>query len=363
MVGKRKGMLHGEFFVGPNILFLTGDDYKRHRRLANLAFSGSMPLELFGQMTRKMFDWIDVNGKTEIYNLANKMTLDIIGKVAFGFDFNALDKNSSSFVDKYYSVMDSVTEQPFFFLLPFLERKFLWMFPRRKQAHQDLKDLLHLLNEIIEEKRKQVREQGASTLPDKDKDLLTLMLESEMGRSGVGLSNEELRSNMCAFFLAGHDSTAVSISAVVYYLALHQDIQRKAREEAIGVLGDDGKDTIPTMEQTKKFAYIDMIIKESLRLRPPVPMGVSRVAQEDCDIDGVFLPKGTLFQLDYWEIQHSPQVWKDPKAFRPERFAPGGEAEQQDGIAWLPFSAGPRACLGQNMSLNEQRVALPMLCK
>lgn len=92
-------------------------------------------------------------------------------------------------------------------------------------------------------------------------------------------------------------------------------------------------------------------------------MGVSRVAQKDCDMDGVFIPKGTRFQLDYWEIQHSPQVWKDPKAFRPERFAPGGEAEQQDGIAWLPFSAGPRACLGQNMSLNEQRVALPMLRK
>ena len=80
---------------------------------------------------------------------------------------------------------------------------------------------------------------------------------------------------------------------------------------------------------------------------------------------GTFIPKGRLVAVDLYELQHSADVWKDPEVFRPERFAPGGEAEQMAGmgLTWIPFSNGAHQCIGMNFSLAEQRVLLLMLCK
>lgn len=115
---------------------------------------------------------------------------------------------------------------------------------------------------------------------------------------------------------------------------------------------------------------------------------VSRETTQDTELEGQFIPKGTKTTVDIYELQHNPTVWQDPETFRPERFEPGGEAEQLagSGMSWIPFSNGQRQCIGiwqkkdwlsmmallmdffariigMNFSLAEQRVFLPMLCK
>lgn len=100
-------------------------------------------------------------------------------------------------------------------------------------------------------------------------------------------------------------------------------------------------------------------------MSPPLATIPVREASEDTELCGTFIPKGTRTFLDIYEIQHNPTVWKDPETFKPERFKPGGEAEELagSGMSWLPFSNGSRQCIGLNFSLVEQRVFLPMLCK
>ncbi|KAI7873546.1 cytochrome P450, partial [Lichtheimia hyalospora FSU 10163] len=171
--------------------------------------------------------------------------------------------------------------------------------------------------------------------------------------------------NLCLFFLAGHDTTANALAYAVYHLAMHPDIQRKAREEAIKILGDEPKDVLPTLEQTREFTYINMIIKETLRITPPIVNMVTRETQEDTELGGEFIPKGTRTSIDIYELQHNPTVWEDPDTFKPQRFEPGGEAEKLagSGMAWIPFSNGQRQCIGMNFSLAEQRVFLPMLLR
>jgi cytochrome P450 len=88
-----------------------------------------------------------------------------------------------------------------------------------------------------------------------------------------------------------------------------------------------------------------------------------RVCQEDVELAGQFIPKGTEVAVDVYNLHHNPDVWKDPYVFDPERFTPGGEADNQKGIAWVPFSNGSRQCIGMNFSMAEQRVVLSMLCK
>ncbi|KAI7881134.1 cytochrome P450 [Lichtheimia hyalospora FSU 10163] len=220
-----------------------------------------------------------------------------------------------------------------------------------------------MIDEIIAHKR-QILNSQQSKVPESERDLLTLMIEAE--NSGEGsMTNKELRSNLCLFFLAGHDTTANALAFAVYHLAMHPDIQRKAREEAIKILGDEPEDVLPTLEQTREFKYINMIIKETLRITPPITTVMSRETREDTELQGQFIPKGTRMSLDIYDLHHNPTVWNDPDTFKPQRFEPGGEAERLagSGMTWIPFSNGQRQCLGMNFSLAEQRVFLPMLLR
>jgi cytochrome P450 len=147
---------------------------------------------------------------------------------------------------------------------------------------------------------------------------------------------------------------------------MNQDIQEKAREEAIAILGDELKDVCPTAEQTKQMTYINQIMKETLRINDPAPRVFPRVVTEDTVLSsGTFIPKGSLITVNIFNIHHSDKVWSNPEQFDPDRFAEDGEGvrESGEGMAYLPFGNGARQCLGMNFSLNEQRVMLSMICK
>lgn len=165
--------------------------------------------------------------------------------------------------------------------------------------------------------------------------------------------------------MAGHDTTANALSAAVCYLAQNPDIQRRAREEAVSILGDEPEDVLPTVEDTKRMTYINQVIKETLRLSGPASVVVSRGAVEDCELAGTFIPKGTRLTVNLFETMHSEKNWTDPLKFDPNRFAPDNKNTDAigKGMNWVPFGNGARQCIGMNFSLNEQRVMLSMLCK
>lgn len=100
-----------------------------------------------------------------------------------------------------------------------------------------------------------------------------------------------------------------------------------------------------------------------MRRHTPVYNTTSRVALEDIELAGNFIPKGTELSIDICGVHHNLDVWKDPYKFDPDRFLPGGEADNQEFAAWVPFSNGNRQCIGMNFSLAEQRVVLSMMCK
>ncbi|ORX55729.1 cytochrome P450 [Hesseltinella vesiculosa] len=216
-----------------------------------------------------------------------------------------------------------------------------------------------------------------------------------IGHAGFGemrgegqLSKEELMNNLIIFFIAGHDTTATALSAAVYWLSKHPDIQEKARQEINRVLCPEGQqepnsDILPTVEHIKEFKYLNQIIKEgiywyhisssahlssssALRLDGPATiLATPRVASKDVELagSGIVIPKGTKLNINVYGMHHWHAIWKDPDTFNPDRFAEGGEADQKTGLAWTPFSNGQRQCLGMGFSLNEQRVVLAMLLR
>ncbi|KAI8329505.1 cytochrome P450 [Chlamydoabsidia padenii] len=354
-------------FVGTqNILFATGkEEWLKHRKLVNPAFHKSMPITLFSSLTHKVFQVLDRTNETPIDAtlLMGKFTLEAIGAAGFGFDFDAILNEDSEWVKIYEGIKKGLMN-PFFFLFPWLELHFLWLFPKRQEQHTLVHRFHAMLDNVIENKRRLLQQQGGKDAIDTaDKDILTLMLEGELSGEGA-LTNEELKSNLNIFFLAGHDTTANALAFAIHALARDPELQQQARNEAISVLGDAPKDITPTRQELSQLAFIDHIIKETLRLNAPAITGIPRVVTSDTMLaDHTWLPQGTPVVVNTYDLHHNPHVWDHPDTFDPSRFAPGGEAEQKTGMPWVPFYYGQRMCIGMQFSLAEQRVMLSSLLR
>ncbi|KAI8150362.1 cytochrome P450 [Fennellomyces sp. T-0311] len=359
----------GRLGTTKSMIFLNGSHWKAHRRIANPAFHRSMPTELFGRLTTDLFAVIDNmldRGTTslDVPNLTERWTLDAIGLAGFDFNFHAISDEKNEWVTRYTVIIKNMFD-PFYLIFPFFDKPFYRrFFPKRQKVHQEVTTFNNMIDGVIANKRKILSEEqhSFSTTNDSEKDLLTLMLEASKEGNGT-LSDDELRADLIMFFIAGHDTTATALAYAMYHLAVNQDMQRRARKEVINVLGDEPEDVIPTAEQAREMPYINMIIKETLRINPPLAGTTPRHAVEDIEIEGTLIPKGTSVFTEIYELHHNPNVWKDPDTFNPDRFAPGGEGEQNGISAWQPFITGPRQCIGMNFSLAEQRVFLPMFLR
>ncbi|KAI8140565.1 cytochrome P450 [Fennellomyces sp. T-0311] len=363
--GEGRETLFGRFAMGPSVLFLNGAHWKAQRMVINPAFHRAMPVELFGQLTQKLFAEIDLKNKSivDFQNLMTRWTLDALGLAGFGFDFDSIKNPLSLWVTRYENIMRGVFN-PLFLIFSSLDGpKWRSWFPGRKHIHDVLTIFLGNIQSIITAKRQELaNEKLSSVKKHTEKDLLTLLLEASAEGHG-SMTDEELMSNLCTFFFAGHDNSANSLTFAAYNLAAHPDIQNRAREEVIRILGDVPETIIPTPDQLREMTYLNMFIKESMRRNSSAAIIIPRVAAEDTDLEGVFIPKGTPIVVDLYEIMHNPTIWSDPETFDPDRFSPGGEADRlsKSGFPWVAFGNGARQCIGMNFSLTEQRVLLAML--
>ncbi|KAG2187290.1 hypothetical protein INT44_004975 [Umbelopsis vinacea] len=352
-----------------NIAILNGSVWKKHRTIANPAFHRSMPVRMFGKQCEKMMVAFEKEGdglvNVDVPKLLQRFTLDVIGLAAFDYNFEALDNPNNEKVTMYNEIIKG-TQNPVYFFFPILEKYFLWAFPKRKALHRKMDEMNTIFFSIIDRKRKTLAS-NKNNIEEVDKDLLTLMLEANEDTENPQhqLSDAELRDNLAVFFLAGHDTTSNTLCFALYYLAANQHVQEKAREEALRILGDGDDIVYPSAQQCSDMKYIYMVMKETLRMDGPAQNTIPRQSSRDTELAGTFIPNGTSLIADMFVMHHDPSVWKDPEAFVPERFAPGGESESKagQGLSWAPFGSGSRQCIGMNFSLAEQKVALSMLLR
>ncbi|UYV77769.1 CYP4V2 [Cordylochernes scorpioides] len=159
----------------------------------------------------------------------------------------------------------------------------------------------------------------------------------------------------CAMDVQGHDSASLSASWVLYLLGLHPEIQKRVHSEMDDVFGEDFERLVET-EDAKKLKYLECVMKESQRLYPVVPY-IGRCLSEDLAIDKYIIPAGSTVAVFLYMIHHSPDVYPNPETFDPDRFLPEN-VNKRHPFAYLPFSAGPRNCVGQKFAQIEQKVIL-----
>jgi cytochrome P450 len=186
-------------------------------------------------------------------------------------------------------------------------------------------------------------------------DLLGLLIGARDGEEA--LDDAEVRDQILIFMLAGHDTTAIALTFALHLLGRHPEALRRLQAEVDGVLGD----RTPTADDVERLPYAAMVLKEAMRLFPPAP-GIGRRSAEGDVIDGLTIPPGSDVAVSPWVTHRHPAFWPEPERFDPERFTAAREADRHR-YAYLPFGAGPRACIGQYFSMLEATIALAVIAR
>src|SRR5260221_4024642 len=198
--------------------------------------------------------------------------------------------------------------------------------------------------------QRQRRAQGAA--PD---DLLQRLIAARDPETGRSMDDEQLVDNLLTFYLAGHDTTAKALAWTLYLLALSPEWTAILGDEIERVTGGAPVEAA----HIEKLVRVQQVLKESMRLYPPVPM-MSRQAVADARIDGPEIRAGPSVLLPIYAIHRHAKRWEHPDEFDPERFAPGEEAKIAR-YQYMPFGAGPRVCIGMPFAMIESTAILATL--
>ncbi|KAK3803778.1 hypothetical protein RRG08_026014 [Elysia crispata] len=174
------------------------------------------------------------------------------------------------------------------------------------------------------------------------------------------MTNLEIRNEVDTVMFAGHDTTATCTMWFLYCLAKYPEYQIKIQEEVDALLEGKNSDNIQ-WSNLSELPMLSLCLKETMRLYPPVPF-IERELMEETVIDGHVIPPGTTIGVSILLLHRNPAVWKDQNEFKPERFT-YGKTKGRDTFSYVPFSAGPRNCIGQNFAVNEVKVLISRMMR
>lgn len=322
----------------------------------------------------------DGKKKIELFPYMHASTLDAIGKAGFGFEFHTLynflkernelpagskapvdgPKTLTGFVDDYQSMIKELLRPVHLF--PWLDK----LLGSASLLNTKLDKFDAVIDKIVARKKEVLRSESSENL-SRAADLLDLMVTAHVSNGGatsakndsegdiLSLDDAQLRHNLNTFFIAGHETTAGGLSSVLYLLALNQECLRRAHEEVDRVCGSE----VPTFEHVKEMTYVHNCLKEALRIMPPAGIMLREVT-EDTTLGGYFAPKGLVCMLNVFALHHDEDYWEDPERFDPDRFL-AERVKKRHHYAWMPFSIGPRQCIGNNFAMLEMRMMLAVI--
>ncbi len=321
--------------TGNGILNSEGAVWRRNRHLIQPAFHPDR-IEGYAEMMTNLTEeilatWED--GETRlIHEDMMTLTLKIVARALFGVDIDDHVEVIGESLGTFMEASESLTN---FVLPPEIPT------PSRIRIREARKNLDEVVYDIIEERRANPSDEGVvSTLLDVTDD------------EGHHLTDEQIRDEVVTLLLAGHETTAVSLSLTMYLLGKHPEVESKLVAELDDVLG--GRP--PTMEDLSELTYTEQVVKESMRLYPPVP-GIIREPVKPDIIGGYEIPAGATIQMNQWVVHRDPRWYDDPLAFRPERWTDEFEKSLPK-LAYFPFAAGPRRCIGDRFAMLEARLLL-----
>ncbi|EDL10776.1 cytochrome P450, family 4, subfamily f, polypeptide 18, partial [Mus musculus] len=354
-------------WLGDGLLMSTGDKWSRHRRMLTPAFHFNILkpyVKVFNDSTNIMHaKWQRLASKGSAYlNMfehISLMTLDSLQKCVFSFDSNCQEK-PSEYITAILELSTLVARRHQRLLL---HVDLFYYLTHDGMRFRKACRLVHdFTDAVIRERRRTLLDQGGvDVLKAKAKaktlDFIDVLLLSK-DEHGKALSDEDIRAEADTFMFGGHDTTASGLSWILYNLARHPEYQERCRQEVRELLRDREPEEIE-WDDLAQLPFLTMCIKESLRLHPPVT-AISRCCTQDIVLpDGRVIPKGVISRISIFGTHHNPAVWPDPEVYDPFRFD-ADNVKGRSPLAFIPFSAGPRNCIGQTFAMSEMKVALAL---
>jgi cytochrome P450 len=317
-----------EPIMGRNsVLLLDGAEHRRQRKLVHPPFHGERMASygnLIRALTAQQIERWPVGEPFSLHAQMQSLTLQIILRVVFGLDEGERLEHIKELIHRALSVGNNP----------------LALFPAARRDFGPFKpwtDFIQRRTELDEALFAEMRERRAAGNLDKRDDILSLLMVAR-DEGGELMTEVELRDELMTLLLAGHETTASSLSWF-FDLVLHHPAELTNLKDDLA---------------TGSRAYLDAAITETMRIRPVVPV-IARVLQESMDIGGYVLPKGTTVAPNIFLTHRRADIYPEPERFRPERFV---EAKT-DTFSWLPFGGGIRRCVGAAFATFEMQTVIP----
>jgi cytochrome P450 len=326
-------------FLGKGILLAGYEAWKPQRKLIQPlmhrkhieAYADTM-----GAMGEHLLhEWHD-GAQRDIHADMTDVTMWIIAKTMFGIEAEA-----NTDFENVVSTAQQIVIQDIISLFP----AWLGRDARAKEANQFMTDFVQ---RTIAERQNDDSERN---------DLLSLLL-SARDEDGNAMSEDLLRDNILTMFFAGHETTANTLTWAHYYLAQNPAVLAQLQAEVDNVLADGHT---PTLDDLPHLPYTQMVIKETMRIQPTVPV-VPRVIVEDTALGGYTLKGESIIFISPYVLHHDARYWDAPDIFDPTRFS----AENEPNIGkynYLPFGGGPRVCIGNHFAMMEAQILLAMMVR
>ena len=320
--------------VGNGLLTSEGDFWQRQRRLSQSVFHQQRIRDYANVMvryTQQMLEGWHEGDILDVHHQMMRLTLDIVMKTLFGQD--TTDGDASRVAHALDAAMNWYEAR---------EDTRLWARLISISRDRQYKTAIAALDKTLYAMIAQRRKDGLTS-----DDLLTMLMQIEDADDGSRMSDRQLRDEAATLILAGHETTANALSWTWMLLANHPQVSQRLTEELQTVL----KGRSPTFSDLPQLTYTDAVIKEAMRLYPPLT-DISREATQDCEIGGYFIPKGTTLIASQWVMHRDSRYFEQPEQFIPERWLDGLEKRLPKGV-YFPFGGGPRICIGNSFAQME----------
>jgi cytochrome P450 len=339
-----------EPLLGDGLFISEGDTWASRRKIQTPLFDHSH-IKMFSKVmistiTEMADEWQShVDGaQLNVHTEMGKLAAEIISRTLFGEKLGA--ENSTAVVNAfadYQSVVKQMALSNFLGLPDWFPNVNGKIGKARKAA----KTIHNAVDEIIAKAEKEGQE-GT---------MVAEFIKANQSDNGLDtMTRKQIRNELIVLFMAGHETTANVLAWTWYLISQSPDVEKKLHEELDHVL--EGR--TPEMEDIENLEYTRAILDETMRLYPPVPI-LSRQALKEDEIRGKKIPAGSLMLIVPWLIQRHKKFWKNPDSFIPERFMPG--AKKPIKFTYIPFSAGPRVCIGKNFGITESVLAVAILAQ
>lgn len=328
-----------EDLLGNGLLLSDGETWDRQRRLARPAFSPERLTGLADRITAHVdsgiADWAD-GDVVDVEREMTRITLDVILDLMLGVQLP--DSRLKEIEAQLVPLGSRFQPNPIRFAAP------SWVpVPGDREFDTAIDSLETVIDEIVS-----AREDTAGDA-DGPMDLLSVLLRA---RNNGEVGHEQLRDEVMTILLAGHDTTALTLTYTWFLLSEHPSAREQVTSEVETVVGEEP----PGAAHVADFEYVEWVLAEAMRLYPPV-YTVFREPRRDVTVSGYDLEGGSMVMLPQWAVHRSIRFYEDPETFAPERWRPE-RASDRPRFAYFPFGGGPRHCIGKHLAMLEAKLIL-----